>query len=93
MPRLSTTTKYARLREWLLAQPATSQRIELSFAQIELVLGFTLPASARKHSAWWGNEAKITHSHALAWREAGWQVDHLSLAQERVIFRHQSAQS
>ena len=30
--------------------------VRMSFAEVERVLGRPLPASARKHRAWWSNE-------------------------------------
>lgn len=44
----------------------------LSFEEIEDVLGFSLPASASKHSAWWANGG---HTQASAWLDAGWLVE------------------
>ncbi len=58
-----------------------------SFEQIEEVLGFPLPPSARRHREWWGNQRGRGHSQAMAWQDAGWQVWKIDLAAERVIFR------
>jgi hypothetical protein len=69
-------------------QPLTVGRRELSFEQIEAIIGADLPKSARTYSAWWANETKPTHFHALAWLETGWRVEHLDLSSERVVFRH-----
>lgn len=44
--------------------------IKMSFAEVERVLGRPLPASARKHQAWWANETVGTHSHARSWLDA-----------------------
>lgn len=56
------------------------------FSEIDHILGFALPRSARVHSAWWGNERSGTHSHARAWMEAGWLVHEVSLGQGRITF-------
>ena len=50
-----------------------------TFAEVEVVLGFPLPKSARKHSAWWANEQDGQHSHARAWLAAGWRTSEVSL--------------
>ena len=33
----------------------TGHIVTMTFAEIENVLGFDLPPSARKYAAWWGN--------------------------------------
>jgi hypothetical protein len=58
-----------------------------TFAQVEQVLGFPLPPSARKHREWWSNQAGAGHSQARGWQDAGWQVWKVDLAAERAIFR------
>jgi hypothetical protein len=90
MPRLKPGSKYALLREWLLAKQATTDQVELSFAQIETIIGADLPMSARKYPAWWANETNPTHFHALAWLEIGWRVEHLALTEERVAFQRRT---
>ena len=58
-----------------------------SFAEVEAVLGFRLPDSARRHPAWWANRKSGSgHSHARAWQEAGWQTGDLNLTAETVVF-------
>jgi hypothetical protein len=44
--------------------------VKMSFPEVERVLGRPLPASARKHQAWWANETVGTHSHARSWLDA-----------------------
>ena len=50
-----------------------------TFTEIETILGFKLPASARRWNAWWANEAEpTTHVQKKAWLAHGWitqQVD------------------
>lgn len=48
------------------------ERIAMSFDEIERVIGSNLPASARKHRAWWGNDPSRIAA-ACAWLEAGLQ--------------------
>ncbi len=67
-------------------QTVDAFRLELSFADIERILGRTLPASARKHRAWWSNERSGTHSHARAWMDAGWHVASVDFNAGRVEF-------
>ena len=47
--------------------------VALTFSTIESLLGFPLPASARKGEyGWWGNDR--SHSQAVAWMSAGYRV-------------------
>ncbi len=48
-----------------------------SFDQIETVLGFRLPYSARSYPAWWENEQGGNHSHARVWLNAGLVCNYL----------------
>ena len=57
----------------------------MAFDEIEAVLRFTLPRSAREHQAWWSN-TRIGHTHAAAWLDAGWKTSALDLAGRRVTF-------
>jgi len=72
--------KYDPLRDYLAGRLA--DEVKMSFADIEELVG-PLPASARLHRAWWANDSK---SEALAWRAAGWRVQSVDQAAERVIF-------
>jgi hypothetical protein len=58
-----------------------------SFREIEAVLGFLLPPSARHHREWWGNQRGGGHSQAKGWQDAGWQVWKVDLQAQRVEFR------
>jgi len=58
----------------------------LTFHEIEDLLGFKLPESARRHRGWWANEG-TTHVQARAWMTAGWQAWEVNLGAEQVLFR------
>jgi hypothetical protein len=61
--------------------------IPATFKQIEAVLGFTLPDTARKSPKWWGNENGDTrHVQCRAWLNAGFETKNLNLANESVEF-------
>ena len=68
-------------------QAAKSGEWAATFAQVEQVLGFSLPPSARKYREWWSNQAGAGHSQARGWQDAGWQVWKVDLEGEKVIFR------
>ena len=60
---------------------------QASFGEIEAILGFSLPASARRHQAWWANQKGGSgHSHARAWQGAGWRTRDVNLVAETVVF-------
>ena len=65
--------KYRRLYAHLCG--LRSREWSASFAEVEAVLGFQLPLSARMHRPWWANQSRGNgHSHALAWTTAGWET-------------------
>jgi hypothetical protein len=78
------TGKYRPLYDHLVASPV--DRWDATFRDIEAILGFTLPNSARNHQAWWANETAGSHSHARAWLAAGFATSRLDLDSERVTF-------
>ena len=66
--------------------------VSMTFDEIDDLVG-GLPASARRHRAWWANEADGRHVQARAWVQAGWRVEDVSLTQERVRFSRGSRTS
>ena len=75
--------KYDGLRRHLLALPFNEWRS--SFKEIEAIIGFRLPPSARKFPPWWANDP--THAQANAWLNAGWKTEQVDTGGERVVFR------
>lgn len=77
-------SRYEPLREHLAvrAEPV----VTMTFAEIERILGATLPASARRYRPWWANEEAGTHVHARAWLEAGRRTANVDLASSTVDF-------
>ncbi len=59
--------KYQKLYQYL--QNRFANVVVLTFAQIEDLLGFVLPASARDDLAWWANPDPATapSSHSRSW--------------------------
>jgi hypothetical protein len=74
--------RYHPLAAWL--EGRVDPEAELSFRQIEELIGRRLPPSARLHQAWWANSD--SHSQARAWLEAGWTVSSFDLGMEQVVF-------
>ena len=66
--------KYSPLTDYL--QKAGKDQVTLSLRQLEEILDFALPQSARKHRPWWANH-KVPHasSQSRSWQRAGYAVD------------------
>jgi hypothetical protein len=77
-------SKYDRLRGYLNVR---SGPVLVTFKEIEKILGGPLPASARKHRAWWANEAGDSrHVQSRAWLGCGRKVVNVNMTAERVEF-------
>lgn len=59
--------------------------IALSLADIEEILGFPLPRSARLYPAWWSNSGG-THVQSAAWQSAGYETRQVDLEGQTVHF-------
>jgi len=66
--------KYLPLEEWFRKQPTTAKQLELTFDQVEAILGTPLPTSATKLTTWWTNVQPKIQSHRTAWLDNGWMV-------------------
>ena len=78
--------KYSELYAYLCALPAREWRT--SFGEIESIIGFELPASARLYRPWWANQNPANgHSQALAWSVAGWETADVDMDAETLLLR------
>ena len=78
--------KYHRLYTHLCSLPAHEWRT--TFKEIELIIGFELPASARLHRPRWSNQSGGNgHSQALAWGVAGWETAEVDMDAETLLLR------
>lgn len=71
--------KYYPLYRYL--QQQESEKVIISFSQIEEIIGTALPNSAYKHQAWWGNTRSGTYVQSAAWLEAGFRVDAIAFGE------------
>ena len=78
--------KYASLyRHFLSTQREPEWRT--TFGEIEAILGFRLPDSARLYRPWWSNSKHGSgHSHARAWQAAGWRTREVDIEAETLVF-------
>ena len=63
-------SKYQPLQMFLKLKD--SNRLSLTFKEVEEVLGFSLPLSASKHMAWWDGSSQ--HTQSYSWTEAGFKA-------------------
>ena len=78
--------KYHGLYAYLRGLPGKDWRT--TFARIESIVGFALPASTRLHRPWWANRSCASrHSQALAWSVAGWETAEVDMDSETLLFR------
>jgi hypothetical protein len=78
-------SKYARLAVFLSNQPEDTEQLQLGFNEIEEILGFDLPASAREHRAWWSNDT-VGHSWSKDWLDVDWRVASVNMSNRAVRF-------
>ncbi len=75
--------KYMALTQYLQAQHAAgNQKVELSFQDVEDILGFPLIATMRKYR--WENDR--AQSYAMSWMRAGYLVQNHTVGLERAVF-------
>ena len=82
--------KYQRLYSHLCSLP--NREWKVSFDDIEAVLGFELPESARLHRPWWSNQID-GHSQAIAWMVAGWETAEVDVPGETLLFRRREIET
>ena len=78
--------KYQRLYTHLCS--LLDQEWKTTFGEIEAIIGFELPASARLHRPWWSNQGGGNgHSQALAWGVAGWETAEVDMESETLLLK------
>ena len=77
-------SKYYPLFEHL--QRCQHPQTALTFAEIETLIGQSLPASARTKKNWWSNRDSTSALQAAAWISAGYQVKAVDPQEQRVTF-------
>lgn len=69
---------------WAHLVDSEEHHLKMSFAEIEQILGFPLPASSRKHLPHWHGYQGSAVARAI--RDAGWRARHVNLTGETVEF-------
>lgn len=76
-------SKYEPLRRFLAAKGTES--VSMTFADVERVLGFGLPASHR-YRAWWSNNA-FNNVMTSQWLAAGYKTEQVDIEGRKLVFR------
>lgn len=77
-------SKYLPLQYYLEKLPKDSWKA--NFSEIEKILGFSLPKSARTYNAWWSNNSQDSRQSKI-WLDIGWQTEHLNFVDESIVFK------
>ena len=86
IPKQPEFSKYLPLEEWFRTQSPAEKQIEMTFDQVEAILGTPLPASATKLKTWWTNVPPKIQSHRTAWLNNDWVVAEFDQESRRVRF-------
>lgn len=77
-------SRYEPLGKYLSSRPDSEW--QAGFSDVEQILGFPLPNSARRYTAWWANQQGAGHSQVRGWRDVGWRTAAVDLGGESVRF-------
>lgn len=79
--------KYRFLSDYL--QNSHKDSVALTLPEIEAILGFSLPNSARVHRAFWSNTT--SHSIALSWLSVGYVTTEADIPSGQIVFEKRRA--
>src|SRR5579871_5377483 len=80
-------SRYEPLRRYL--ERTAAPEIRMTFAEIERVLGFHLPAASGKHRAWWSNNPD-NNVMTKEWLAAGYKTEQVDMKRRKLVFRRAS---
>lgn len=75
--------KYSALGDYLKRQ--RSERVAMTFAEIEKVIGAKLPPSAHKHRPWWSNNPRNSVM-TKVWLDAGFESEQVDMPARKLVF-------
>jgi hypothetical protein len=76
-------SKYFRLKDFLSAKD--QDLVPMTFAEIEAVIEFQLPAS-KQYPAWWSNNPS-NNPMTREWLDAGYETESVNTASSKLVFR------
>ena len=74
--------KYNPLFKYLAKKEKTNKKVNLSFFEIEKIIGSKLPILAFLYRSWWDNKRQSPN-----WNRNGWKILNISLAKKRISIR------
>ena len=77
--------KYSSLSRYLIRRGRFTDRVVLTLAKIEGIIGNNLPLSAFRSQEWWTNTR--SRAQARSWMIVGWAVQEVNLNESKIIFR------
>lgn len=83
---LWTKHKYRNVTNYLQHAHLSLKFIELTFNEIEKILGFPLPRAARRLGSWWDDDLP----HAYIWQGAGCRLVNVNMQRQSVAFSRQA---
>jgi CBS domain-containing protein len=78
-------SRYAPLGNYLQGQPGNIDQLQMTFSEIEEIIGGSLPPSAYNHRNWWDNTPEV-HTQSSSWLEAGWRVGYRNISAKTITF-------
>src|SRR4051812_2574688 len=83
-------SKFEPLTAFLSSLPTSERRV--TFGEIERILGFKLPPSARRHRPWWSNNPDNS-AITKAWLGAGFRTERVDMGGGSLFFRRAKPRS
>lgn len=78
-------SKYEKLANYLSG--LADQKVSMTFADVEQVLGSKLPPVAYSSNAFWANSrTNDSHTWAHLWQGAGWQASNVDVPGQKLVF-------
>jgi len=77
-------SKYAPLGSYLRDQ--RFDRVPMSFADVERIVGFKLPKKSQIHRAWWSNNPG-NNAMTKIWMDADFRTEQVDIEARRLVFR------
>ena len=82
--------KYEPLGQFLKKQKR--DRVRMTFAEIESLIGAKLPKSSKSHRAWWSNNPN-NNVMTREWLDAGYETESVDIASGKLVFRRNKKQN
>jgi hypothetical protein len=76
--------KYGLLGQHL--KNCTTAEVQMTFAEIERVIGAELPPSAYRHRPWWSNNPSNSVM-TKVWLDAGFRTEQVDMAGKKLVFK------